>query len=1112
MIEFRVLGSFEVVDRDGPLALGGPKQRAVLAVLLLHRGEAVSSDRLIDEVWCEHPPASANKLVQGYVSNLRKALDDGRLVTEGRGYALRVEPDETDVDRFEALVAKGRGALERGDALTAAAVLRDALGVWRGPALSDFAYEPFAQAEITRLEEARLAAFEDRVDADLASGEHTRLVGELEALVREHPLRERLRGQLMLALYRSGRQADALETYRVARARLVDELGLEPGPELRELERGILAQDPRLQAPPRPSGLARRAQRGGALIMLGAVALLAASVLVAVNLSRSSKGVVRVTANSVAAIDPRSDRVVGAAQVGSGPGPIAFGLGSLWVGNVDDQTVTRVDPGTLQPVKAIPVANTPTGIAVGGGSVWVATSTLDPFVVSTSRAASVSRIDPEFNTIASTDQLDVAAPGPVSVAAQRNGVWVAPWAGVLTRFDPTSGRTVQRLDPHSTPGAIATGDGALWIADDVGKNVIRLDPNGGMTSTAVGNGPSGVAVSPDGVWVTDSLDDTLERIDPDTLAVTNTIPVGHSPAGVAVGAGSVWVANSGDGTVSRIDPGTERVIATITLGGSPTAVTVADRRVWVTVDARLATPSVGGAGSGTLRIDTLSELGPLDPALVGTYVGLEVLQATCAKLVNFPDRPGSAAFVPTPEVAASLPAVSADGRTYTFTIRPGFRFSPPSNQPVTAQTFKDTIERTLNPKTKSIYVIDFTDIVGAGAYVAGKAHHISGVVARGRTLTIRLVAPNPDLLARLGEPPMCAVPSDTPIDAQGVNGIPMAGPYYIASYGPRQGVVLAPNPDYHGSRPRHFARIEVSVGISIARAIAAVTSGRADNVTLGSDANLSPPQLAAETSRLAARYGPASAAAKAGTQQYFVNPRNELVYFAFNTHRPLFADARMRQAVSYAIDRRALAALEPPYPLHPTDHYLPADMPGYSDLHAYPLTAHPATARTLADGRGRTAVLYTCEYSFCDEQARIVKTDLAAIGLRVQIKEFSFADLINRMAKRGEPFDLGYFDWVADFPDPDAMLNQLLETSALYPTFDVPTWRHRLAAAGSLSGPERYLTYGKLDIDLARDAAPLLAFGNTYTHDLFSARIGCQAYGAFGWIDLAALCLRHAPS
>jgi predicted ATPase/DNA-binding SARP family transcriptional activator len=197
------------------------------------------------------------------VSNLRKTLGSGLLVTQGRGYCLRTEPGQTDVDRFEALEAEGRRARERGDALTAGAVLREALGVWRGPAPSDFAYEPFAQAEIARLEEYRLAALENRIDADLASGEHARLVGELEGLVREHPLRERLRAQLMVALYRCDRQADALAAYGRAREVLSEQLGLEPGVPLKELQLAILNHDASLDTPRPAAGnaLAARSAR-----------------------------------------------------------------------------------------------------------------------------------------------------------------------------------------------------------------------------------------------------------------------------------------------------------------------------------------------------------------------------------------------------------------------------------------------------------------------------------------------------------------------------------------------------------------------------------------------------------------------------------------------------------------------------------------------------------------------------------------------------------------------------------------------------------------------------------------------------------------------------------
>jgi DNA-binding SARP family transcriptional activator len=258
--EFRILGPVEVVAHDEPLVLGGPKQRAVLAVLLLHRGEVVSADRLIDELWTNRTPATAAKNVQGYVSKLRKVLGPEAVLTRGRGYVLFVAPGQLDVDRFEQLAEEGRAALADGDAPTAGDRLRDALALWRGPALPEFAYERFAQGEIARLEEARLAALEERIDADMALGRHDQLVPELELLVRDHPLRERLCGQRMLALYRAGRQADSLQAYRDTRRILIDQLAIEPGPELRELHQSILEQDPRLDPGARPAVLAQHGE------------------------------------------------------------------------------------------------------------------------------------------------------------------------------------------------------------------------------------------------------------------------------------------------------------------------------------------------------------------------------------------------------------------------------------------------------------------------------------------------------------------------------------------------------------------------------------------------------------------------------------------------------------------------------------------------------------------------------------------------------------------------------------------------------------------------------------------------------------------------------------
>src|SRR5919198_3207220 len=247
--DFGLLGPLTVSREGTELTLGGPKQRALLAILLLDANQAVSADRLIDALWGDHPPDTAKNTLQVYVSQLRKLLPAGALETVSAGYRLVVPPDALDLARFEELAHQGRAALGIGDAATAAQALGAALALWRGPALADLALEEFAQGEAARLEEPRLAVPEDRIEADLALGRHGPLVAELERLIAENPFRERLRAQLMLALYRSGRQAEALAVYQRTRRTLVDELGIEPGESLRQLEQAILAHDPPPDAP-----------------------------------------------------------------------------------------------------------------------------------------------------------------------------------------------------------------------------------------------------------------------------------------------------------------------------------------------------------------------------------------------------------------------------------------------------------------------------------------------------------------------------------------------------------------------------------------------------------------------------------------------------------------------------------------------------------------------------------------------------------------------------------------------------------------------------------------------------------------------------------------------
>jgi YVTN family beta-propeller protein len=1121
VIEFGVLGPVEAVNADGPLLLGGPQQRALLAVLLLHRGELVSADLLIEGIWGEQAPATAPKIVHGYVSSLRKVLGEGLLETRGHGYVLLTQPGQVDADRFESLVADGDAAFRAGDATTAADCLGAALSLWHGPALAEFAYSSFAQVAIAQLEEARMVATERLLDAKLELGRDAELLPQLEALVREHPLRERLVGQLMLAQYRSGRQADALSTYRHARTRLIDELGLEPGPELQKLEASVLAQDPALASPEpraRPAngnGVAARARtvqrRGAALIVVGATTLLAAvGAVIAVLVSSGSGGVtVQAAPNSVAAIDPHGDRVAGVAAVGVRPSAIAYGANSLWVANLDDQTVSQIDARTLQTEHTFEFAYPPSGIATAKGDVWVVGSK------PTQKSLSVDRINPQFGSVTAVDRVATVGPGSAdteggtgnagSVASQGGSVWVAPASGALTRISSPTGHRIAQLDPDAQPNAIATGAGAAWIADSEANNVDRVDPSGLVSPIPVGNGPSAIAVGDGAVWVADAGDDQVVRINPGTRAPETTIHVGHDPVGIATGDGSVWVADSGNGDVSRIDPETNRVIAVIHVGGSPQQLTVAAGRVWVTLDAASVNAAEPADLADTLRIDYGGDVSPMDPAVVEDPLAIQLLYETCAKLFNYPDRDGTAGTKLIPEVAAGPPVRSHDGRTNRFTIRPGFRFSPPSNQAVTAQDFKYELERVLSPHMKSLYAPDYGNIVGARAFSQGRSGDLTGVTVQGDKLTIRLVTPAANLPALLAQPQMCAVPPDTPMDPAGVRVISSAGPYRIASFAPGQGVVLTLNPAYKGDRPHRSARIDVAVDVPIKRAIANVESGRADLLPYSS-------YTAAEVLEFERGYGRVSAASRNGHQQYFVSATPELDFFAFNTHRALFKSARLRRAVNYALDRVALAKLGDyfvPLPERPATHYLPPEIPGYSKTQVYPLSPDLSRARKLASGYQRSkVVLYTCSAYPCPEQAEIVRTDLAAIGLRVQVRTFGTDSLFDLESKRDPQFDMAWAGWIPDAIDPASLFDTLLETDEAVPTFVDPAVRRELDTANQLTGVKRSNAYAHLDRQIALRQAPLAAFGNIYWRWFLSARTGCEKFGVYG-VDLGALCNRN---
>lgn len=581
-MQYRILGPFYVAADDVEIVVGSGKQRALLALLLLNANEAVSTDRLIDQLWGESRSTSATKVLQNYVSKLRRLLGEGVLITRPHGYELRVEPGEVDVDRFNDLVADGRRSLAAGDPERAAAVLAEALALWNGPPLADFAFERFALADIERLDGLRLAALSERIEADLQLGKHGALIGELEGLVTRHPLQERLRGQLMLALYRSGRQAEALRVYQATRRVLVDELGIEPSQELQQLEHAILVHDPALEPPAIARTAAAGPQRSRTRVGVALALLLAGmTVVTGILVSRERGGQSSSAAPSIGAIDPKTDKLVGTVPVSNDPSRIAVGMGQVGAlsSGTTVGTMSEIDPRSLTVTDARAVSTVRgvlSSIAFDADQGWVVTYNGTLAVMTRTG----SRYPITFERNGYGDLSDVAVTG--------SSIWVASQRQrAVFKIDRTTLRLVARVRTSAVPVAIAADGEGVWVAgfDKSSKAgvVMRIDPTHETVSATIPlpGIPGDLAAGYGGVWVTVNSQNAVWRIDPATNSVVRTIPVGSSPVAVAVGEGSVWVVNTKDGTVSRIDPATDKAVATIPVGGSPRDVAAGGGRVWV---------------------------------------------------------------------------------------------------------------------------------------------------------------------------------------------------------------------------------------------------------------------------------------------------------------------------------------------------------------------------------------------------------------------------------------------------------------------------------------------------------------------------------------------------
>ncbi len=592
-MEFRILGPLEVWARGQRVPLGAGRQRALLGTLLLRPNEVVSAGELAEALWGERPPPTAPKLVQVYVSQLRRSLDGDAdvVVTRGRGYVAELGARELDSVRFEELLK----AAEDAPTAAALALYEEALALWRGPVLADVVLESHAQPEADRLEELRLTALARRNDCLLALGRDA--VAELEALVVRYPLNERFRAQLMLALYRSGRQSDALAEYRDTRATLVHELGIEPSRELQELERAILVHDPSLDAPPPPQrGPARR------LAVALAVVLAAAGAVLGFLLTRGSPSPVlaRLAPDSIGIVDPQRNALVDAIPLHTRPAAVLVADGALWVSTLDDATLLAFDPRTHRLLASIGLGVVADYLATDGRFIWAVGR----------HSHALVEVQANIRRVVKTIRLPLTVPigrgrravnwGPYGITTGGGIVWLAGSQGALTRVDARTGAERQLA---ATPygGDVAFDGRWVWLVGArpgltsgfVGV-LLRVDPRTSRITAEVdstdlsASAPAKAIVAAAGVlWGIDQVNRTVWRLDTNTRRVTSVAHLRQGPIGIATGEGAIWTANN-DSTVSRIDPTTGAVARTIPLGryprvAYPVGLAVGEGRVWVAV-------------------------------------------------------------------------------------------------------------------------------------------------------------------------------------------------------------------------------------------------------------------------------------------------------------------------------------------------------------------------------------------------------------------------------------------------------------------------------------------------------------------------------------------------
>jgi YVTN family beta-propeller protein len=955
----------------------GRQGRLLFAYLVAARSRAVPRDELADAIWGESPPATWEKALTVLASKLRGLVaEDGISLTNAFGCYRLDLPEGTWVDVF----AAASGAQDAEEALTARELDQARAAAESAESL---ARRPFLPGEDgTWIEQMRrdLADIRERAlsvlaDACLRSGAAREAAKWAEELIALSPFREAGYRRLMEAHVLAGNRAEALRVYEQCRQLLAEELGAYPSPETDSIYRALLeapqasarvtpVAEPTVEPGASERVVGRRMWKRRAVLLSALAGVIAAIVVVSlvVFVRGGSEGRAAVSAagDSLGVVDARSGRLVAHIGVGATPTAVAAGDGAYWVTNAEGHSVSRIDAASTAVVETIPVGNGPSGIATGAGAVWVVNS-LD---------GTVSRIDPGTNTVVQT--ITVGG-GPLGIVYAAGSVWVANTGdGTISKIDPESDGSPKTLPVAATE--LAFGAGTLWASERAAGKVVRIDPKTGtqVGATAVGNGPTGIAFGHGAVWVANSLDGTISRIAPDTNSVTALVTTGNGPHELAVDARGIWVSDQFDGNVVRIDPSSNQVAQPVSVGGRPLGLAMSGDALLVAVRQ----PGAGHRG-GTLvlRAERVRKkdgdiVDSIDPALA-TYTGtMPLLRMTGDGLVAFNQVSGVAGTQLAADLATSLPEPTDGGRTYTFRLRSGIRYS--NGRPVQATDFRSTFER--NYAVKSTLMYD--GIVGdAQCRKHPKRCDLSrGIVAHdaAHTVTFHLIRPDPDFLSQLAQPFAYVLPDGGPRRPAGTHPLPATGPYVIATYKPRRLLRFIRNPFFRewsrAAQPAGYPdRIDIRIAGTPDEVIRDVVDGKADVAWFYK------PLTPSQASRLEIQYA----------SQLHPNPSPNVQALFLNTRVPPFDSLDARRAFNFAVDRAAATnAMGGPSLTQPTCQVLPPNIPGYRPYCPY-------TAGSTKRGRWMAPDL---------TKARTLVARSGTRGMKVTVWALPEAKVFNRVA------------------------------------------------------------------------------------------------------------------